>query len=252
MVSPGQFEVTGIPAGRYNLRMGGRGAGVQMTGVDINKDGEQLDVSRAEALSTVKISVRMAGNSALPAQLTVALRSGHQEPVASQQISSRGEAELPQVPAGKYEVIIGGTSKPYSINRIASSAGDVSGRTLSVMPGTSPSISLTLSGGSIDVEGKVTSAGKSCAGAMVVLIPKDAEVNRDLFRRDQSDLDGTFALRGVIPGSYTLLAIQNGWELDWSQPGVMFPYLKRGQAIEVSDREGRTLNLTGSIEAQSK
>ena len=52
-------------------------------------------------------------------------------------------------------------------------------------------------------------AGKGFAGAMVVLVPKNPEADRELFRRDQSDLDGTFLLRNVIPGSYTLLAIQN-------------------------------------------
>ena len=60
-------------------------------------------------------------------------------------------------------------------------------------------------------------------------MPKNPEADRELFRRDQSDLDGTFLLRNVIPGSYTLLAIENGWDLDWSQPGVIAAYLKRGR-----------------------
>ena len=32
---------------------------------------------------------------------------------------------------------------------------------------------------------------------------------------------GTFSLQDVAPGSYTLVAIENGWDLDWSQPGVI-------------------------------
>lgn len=252
MVSPGLFEITGIPAGHYNVRIGGQGSGVQINGVDLSKDGEQVDTSRAEALSSVKISVRTAGETALPTQLTVALRSGHRDPVAVEVVNARGEAELQQVPAGKYEVVVGGASKPYSISRIVSSGGDVSGHILSVAPGASPSISLTLAGGSVDVQGTVKSEGKPCAGAMVVLVPKNPEIDHDLFRRDQSDLDGTFLLRGVIPGSYTLVAIQNGWDLDWSQPGLMTAYLKRGQAIEVSERGGRPVNLTDAIEVQSK
>ena len=43
------------------------------------------------------------------------------------------------------------------------------------------------------------------------------ELHRDLFRRDQSDLDGTFTLQGIVPGRYTVLAIEGGWELDWSE-----------------------------------
>src|SRR3984885_14108823 len=60
-VAPGLVEVTGVPAGRYNVRFYGAGSGTQMNGVDLNKDGEELDTSTAEALSTVKISVHLSG-----------------------------------------------------------------------------------------------------------------------------------------------------------------------------------------------
>jgi Carboxypeptidase regulatory-like domain len=249
IISPGIYEITGIPAGHYDVRMGGPGSGVQLTGIDINKDGEQLDTSHAEALSTVKVSLRLAGNSALPDKLIVTLRSGHRED-GSQQVNSKGEAEFQQVPAGKYDIAVSG-SKAYSISRITGSTGDISGHSLNVAPGTSPIVSVTLAGNSVDVQGRVKSAGKPCAGAMVVLVPKHPEFDRELFRRDQSDLDGGFILRGVVPGSYTLVAIQNGWDLDWSHPGVMAAYVKRGQPVEVGEA-GYQLNRNNAIEAQSK
>jgi hypothetical protein len=87
---------------------------------------------------------------------------------------------------------------------------------------------------------------------MVVLVPNNPEVNRDLFRRDQSDLDGTFSLQNVLPGSYTVLAIENGWDLDWSQPGVIAAYLRRGQAIEVGQPSGRIMRLAEAVEVQAK
>jgi hypothetical protein len=195
--------------------------------------------------------VRVAGESAIPTQLKVGLRSGHKEPAAFQNVNAKGEVELQPVPSGKYEVFVG-AAKPYSITRIAATGGEVSGHTLTVAPGASPSISLTLAGGSVDVQGTVKQAGKAFAGAMVVLVPKNPEVDRDLFRRDQSDLDGTFILRGVIPGSYTALAIENGWDLDWSLPGVMAAYLKRGQAVEIGSQNGRPVSLAEAIEVQSK
>jgi len=43
----------------------------------------------------------------------------------------------------------------------------------------------------LNVEGTAKRAGTPFAGAMVVLVPEDPEDNADLFRRDQSDLDGT-------------------------------------------------------------
>jgi len=86
----------------------------------------------------------------------------------------------------------------------------------------------------------------------VVLVPKDPDSHRDRFRRDQSDLDGTFSLQGVVPGLYTVLAIDNGWELDWSQPAVIAAYLKRGRLVEIASQSGRTVEIGEPIEVQAK
>ncbi len=53
---------------------------------------------------------------------------------------------------------------------------------------------------------------------MIVLLPKNPAQWRALTRRDQSDSDGSFALRSVAPGEYTVIAIEDGWQLDWTSP----------------------------------
>ena len=58
--------------------------------------------------------------------------------------------------------------------------------------GANLALSLSVAGGAADVSGVAQRAGKGAAGAMIVLVPKNPDANRDLFRRDQSDLDGTF------------------------------------------------------------
>ena len=65
-VSPGLVEITGIPAGRYNLRLNGSGPAIQMNGLDFNKDGEEIDTTNAEALGSVKVSAQVRGEAALP------------------------------------------------------------------------------------------------------------------------------------------------------------------------------------------
>ena len=87
---------------------------------------------------------------------------------------------------------------------------------------------------------------------MVVLVPKNPDGNRDLFRRDQSDLDGTFDLRGVVPGSYIVLAIENGWDLDWSQPSVIAAYLQKGRKIEMGNQPEKPMNIAEPIEVQAR
>jgi hypothetical protein len=46
-----------------------------------------------------------------------------------------------------------------------------------------------------------------------------------LFRRDQSDTDGTFSLRDVLPGRYKIVAIENGWDLEWGNTEILKTHL---------------------------
>jgi hypothetical protein len=200
----------------------------------------------------VKCSVQVPGEPTIPPNLTVALRSNGRGIAVARPVDSKGEAELPEVAAGRYEVAVLGGSKRYSISRISAEGADVSGHTLTVTAGSSPSISLTLVSGSVEVEGTAKKAGKGFAGAMVVLVPKNPEVDHDLFRRDQSDLDGTFTLQGVIPGSYTLVAIENGWDLDWSKPAVIAAYAKHGRSVRVDSQGEYSMNVSEPVEVQSK
>jgi len=84
------------------------------------------------------------------------------------------------------------------------------------------------------VDGVVMREGKPWAGAMVVLVPRNAGNNAVLFRRDESDSDGTFTLRDVVPGNYNLIAIEGGWKLAWSDPRILQPYLKSAEAVQVA------------------
>jgi len=244
------MEITGISAGKYNVRTNVEGSGAQISGLDLNKEGQELDLSSAEALSNVKISINISGE--MPHRGFVALRSGRRVMAAWQQVDEKGQAELQQVPAGLYDVLAWNFGKPYSIDRMAVDGAQVQGHKIKIAGGSSPSISLTLVEGSVQVQGVVKRAGQGVAGAMVVLVPKDPELHRDRFRRDQSDLDGTFSLQGVVRGLYTVLAIDDGWDLDWSQPGVIAAYLKRGHSVELANPSGRTVEIEAPIEVQAK
>jgi len=87
---------------------------------------------------------------------------------------------------------------------------------------------------------------------MVILVPKDPESNRELFRRDQSDLDGSFSLRSVIPGFYTIIAIEDAWEMDWAKPAVIGHYCARGQIVKINGQANGFLRLPNPVDVQSK
>ena len=80
---------------------------------------------------------------------------------------------------------------------------------------------------------------------MVLLVPDE---NLILFRRDQSDSDGTFTLGNIVPGRYRLLAVERGWELEWANRNVLDAFLKKGIPIEVHAND----KLTGTVQVQSR
>lgn len=251
MVSPGVIEVTGIPAGRYDVQLQGAGQSLQMSGIDLTNEGQEVDASAGEALSDVKVTVQVPGETKIT-ELAVGLRSKGRIRTGVFGLNEKGETELRQISAGRYEVFLLSSGKTYYITRMSAEGAEVSGHTVAITAGTSPSLALAAIPGSVMVEGVAKRAGKPFAGAMVVLVPKNVEGNRDLFRRDQSDLDGTFSLRDVTPGSYTLVAIENGWDLDWSQPGVIAVYAKQGRSFEAASSPGKPMRVDAPIEVVSK
>ena len=250
-VAPGVVELTGVAAGRYTVRMRDSSGELQEpTEVNLSSGGE-LDVSSARSASRIKATVQIEGAASLPSQLQIGLRNSKGR-VDATEVDAKGEANFADVIPGKYDVVAGSATNRYSVVRIASEAGTISGHALTVPPGAFVTVALSLVGGSVTVEGFAKRAGKGASGAMVVLVPKDPEADHDRFRRDQSDLDGSFSLPNVIPGSYTVIAIENGWDLDWSEPAVLAQYLQHGQTIEVGDRSPTAMHLADAVEVQAK
>ena len=82
--------------------------------------------------------------------------------------------------------------------------------------------------------------------------PKDAINHPEFFRRDQSDFDGSFVLPAVIPGTYSILALQDAWDLRWGEPGALTRYLAKSQALTVGSLMQRTVVLPEAIEVQPR
>jgi protocatechuate 3,4-dioxygenase beta subunit len=251
-VSPGVFEVTGIAPGRYSVRDPGAGQGGEDNEINITTNGQELEAPAEQHASTLKATVQILGEATLPPQIEIGLRNSKMRVVAWQEMDKKGELEFANLAPGKYDVLAGSRPKAYSVVQMSSDRGVIAGHTLNVAAGASMAVTLSLVGGTANVEGFAKRAGKATAGAMVVLVPKDPESNRELFRRDQSDQDGSFSLRSVIPGTYTIVAIENGWDLDWSRPSVIAHYAKQAQTITVTAHSQTSIQLSEPVEVQPR
>jgi len=250
-VGPGMYELTGVAAGHYTVRMPDSSGQLQEpTALDLNGSGE-LNLSASRPAGKIKAAIRIEGTTGLPEQLRIVL-SNSQGKTNQALVDAKGVADFSDVTAGRYDVTAASATQTYSVVRIASESESISGHSLNVPPSATLTIALSLVGGSVTVEGIANRSGKAASGAMVVLVPKNAQGDRDRFRRDESNLDGSFELKNVIPGSYTIVAIDDGWDLDWAVPGALASYLQHGQAVEVGSGSRSTMHLADAVEVQTK
>ena len=87
---------------------------------------------------------------------------------------------------------------------------------------------------------------------MIVLVPTDPEGNLGEFRRDQTDSDGSFTLLNVIPGDYIIVAIRDGWGLEWAKTEAIGKYLLGGFAITVPENAGSLIKVTTPVRVQER
>lgn len=250
-VAPGVFELTGVPPGRYTMRTRNADSGQleQSADVDLVRDGQDLTESRGEALGSLKLSLKMPGDEPLPKQYGVGLQDSRRRMVAFRQGDSTGQFSFEDLPPGKYAILVG-SQTAYSVVRTTSTSGAISGHDVNVTSGASVELTASLAAGVVTIEGVVQKKDKKVAGVLVALVPNDPVSHIDLFRRDQSDFDGTFVLRGVIPGSYTIVAVEDAWGLEWLQPAVLARYVEHGQNLTIGELMRGTVSLPDPIEVQ--
>lgn len=161
-----------------------------------------------------------------------------------------GAFTLEAMPPGSYEVMATGQQTQFSIVRMAAEGALIEGRTLR-LGSTSTDLAIVVTPDSASVKGFARQNGKPARGVMVVLVPHNPESNGVLFRRDESNSDGSFLLSHVAPGDYTLIAVDDGWSLEWARPEVIARYLPRGVRINIALSQ-KVVTLTESIEAQPR
>lgn len=227
--------ISGIPPGHYIMRTyavgkTGNPEATPTREIDINESG-MLD--KDQGGSDIPVSAELRFASEAPRQALLQLLNKKNRYVFSERVGSDGNVVFKQgIVPGSYEISVTNTPDLY-LKSIVATGARVSGRTMEVAPGAAVKLTITAARGRGDITGVALRDDKPFAGAMVVLVPADPGHNQILFRRDQSDSDGTFTLPSVVPGAYTALAIEDGWELEWTNPDVLRNYTSRGVAVHV-------------------
>jgi hypothetical protein len=236
LLPSGEMEISGIPPGRFEMRM-------QTFGPTPSSKTEQVDVggdAQIDPPATPSIPITISGTvtlngGSLPRAGFIRIWKRGSGNALSGQVSSKGDFEFQQdhLNPGNYEVGVFGISGAV-VRTIAATGARVTGQSLEIQNGGTIRLKIDLAAGLGEISGTALRDGKPVSGAMIVLVPENFQNNGSLIRRDQSDSDGTFTLRAVLPGKYTVLALENAWDLEWLNPSVLMPYLPGGTPLEVT------------------
>jgi hypothetical protein len=202
------------------------------TVVNLTADTE-LDPDTTSAVTPIHGVVHMQGGFNLSHPALVRLWNSHTDEVLDSQIEA-GRINFDS------DFLTPGTYSVYAMNgensimsSLKATGAQVAGQTVQITGGKPVELEIEMSNTLAKINGTAKRDGKPVAGAMILLIPEDAEMNLPKFRRDESDSDGTYTLRDVLPGRYRMLAIDDGWELEWGNLALIKKRLEHAEQIEV-------------------
>jgi len=251
-VRDGMAEFTGVAPGHYQLLQGDPPRIVELDAANSQQ------VAANAGIATVPVHLTLQGESRapLPAPLNVSLESADTDHPRDSLHATEGDDGFifDAVPPGMWRLRV--ENDTDTENRVLpvvaiSAGGPPRAGNLVAVKDRPLSLAASVALASTRIEGFARKDGKGLAGVMIVLVPRDPAANDDLFRRDQSDSDGSFALVGAAPGTYTVVAIQDGWDLDWAKPQVIGRFLSQGIPVTISGDSGKLVHLAQPVPVQT-
>jgi hypothetical protein len=241
-------EIVGVAPGKYVLDVESYGAVREKHATVVNMFTDmEFDVDAASPAPSIRGVVQKSGGLNLSSQASVLLWNPRRNEVLQAPIDDKGQFEFTAdlLARGDYSVFVA-SGLNSTIGGLAATGTQVEGQTIRVTASKPIELRIELSTNLSTINGIVRRNNEPFAGVMTLLVPQSPEKNLPLFRRDQSDSDGTFTLHDVLPGRYKILAIEDGWEVEWADMALFKARLDRAPSLEVAPN--RTYQTTVNVE----
>jgi hypothetical protein len=246
------IDVMGVAPGRYNLELTSQsGTSSRLANINATSDQANIDTPSAAPLVKVSGSIVPANPGSQPSNLmSVRLTSEQDNEPNVAQVDAKGSFHLRAMRPGDYAVSVAANGVPMAIIQLTASGAAVNGHRLKV--GSEPvEFRVAVAESSSSIQGFAQHDGKPAAGVFILLVPDDPTASPDALRPGQSASDGSFELPHVLAGSYSLLAIEEGWTLAWSHPHRIDRYLEKSAKVTVPSH-GSEIILHNPLEVQPK
>jgi hypothetical protein len=234
----GQMTLTGLAPGDYVLADGRQPINQQTdaaTILHLTDHNETAELPPAADLAHLHILLKTTDGSAVPNGILAGLVPKNSTTILDRRNTAKGEITF-DVTAGDYSLSLCGAQRT----------------TLHLDAGSTETITTVFEIGEHTIRGFVQRDGKPVAGAFLLLFPSDEAHDLHTYFRNQSDLDGSFEMSGLAAGTYTLVSIDNGWDVEWQHPAVLARYLPSAVTVKVLDSPKGTQTLSEPVPLQPR
>jgi len=250
----GTMRIPGFAPGRYKVMeftQDGRfqsGSGT----ADLTTGSIALDIGGNVDVADATINLHAANGESLPAHLQLSFHNPGSNAFAQALSSDKNIVEVHNVPLASYRISVSGGGHAWNVIALSANGKPATDKLLHISAGGNVSVDLTISSSTSTIEGIARRNGKPADGSMIVLVPASGDTSEELFRRDQSNLDGSFTFSNVVPGNYLVVAIDDGWSLRWNDPTALTPYLMHAIPISVPSTGSTTIHLPEPLPTQPR
>lgn len=248
---------TGAVPGAPTVRMKTVSTPIVVSNADVT--GLQLE---SESGGTVSGKLREESDELLPwREMQVSLmpvaEAGEEIPAVEQgmlaaitSVKDDGSFEIKEVAAGNYQLGVSGRSeklRDYYTKSVQQNGREMVETGFTASGETTLEVVVSAKGASI--EGTVLdSNGHVVATATVVSLPSSGKLGQlDSYQTEHTDERGHFVMRGLNPGQYVVLALENLPE-DSRKPEFFEKYGEKGEKVELQEGERKSVGLTLLVE----
>jgi len=259
----GNFTLQGVTPGSYTLlaevsdrrdRFGGNAPSGMLSGrLAVDVGSRNVDGLAVPVRPGVRIEGRLQAEGSAETDLSnvfVVLRP--REPMlagsggGSTRVDEDGSFTLATVTQAAYEVTLMAAPEDAYLKAARLGNQEVLSAGLDLTNSSAAGVlDLTLSTKSGRLDGAVVNAeGQPVVGAQVVLLPEASRRQRvGLFKSATTDQNGVFTLRGIAPGNYSIVALENVERGAWMDPNFLRGNENAAKKVEIKEGSAQSFEL---------
>jgi hypothetical protein len=249
----GSFEVRGIAPGTYTLRATFTENQRVFYGeetLEVGDSGAQYVQITAMPDFVATGHVKLAGLTEKPRKASIEfVGEGLMPRVRTSTVPPDLVFEAQLRPDRRYRAMVRNLPQDYYLKSVTISQHELAPDNV-VVNGMRGDLEFILSTAGGHIEGVLTNSRNEPTRGSILLIPDVPEPGPpDLFRRTSADSKGNFMFRGVVPGSYRMLAVENfSLEDEINDPDFLRTIANRGESliVEENGKYSVTLKVEGN------